>query len=736
MVRSDGKSRLRRKGKRKMNIQRKAKKSITTKFLTTTILAVAVLAAGLVFVMTYFMNALTDTVLINMLQPMAKTGAQSIEANLHMLTDRFFLIGDNEALLSPDATKEEKKAFLENVKSGIEFVWIGIYETDGALITGSDGSPESVAGRSICPMIDETENLVIEDTTVGADGRTLEIAMGIPVMGVHEDSSESVALCYLIGSYRYDVLSDVLRNINVGANGTAFIIAQDGRLMAHKDANRVFNQESIADSLGLGEDAQALFRLMEQSQTGAVGISDENGEIFVSYAPIRGTRWSLGIQAPRYDFMFAVYQAILISTVITAVALAVFTVVLITVIRRILTAPMYAITSSAQRLAMGQFGRELPKKLIERNDEIGWLSAAFVTMSDSIRGVIRDIGRLTGAARAGLLDKRADASAHQGDYNLIISGINATMDVICSHLDAMPDALALLNDSWEFMYRNNAMREILARHALPADGGRISTALLPAGEDGALDPRALLLFGPAGVGGDTYNANVLLRDNEGGERNYALTLRRAGDAPSAGTPQDASADICVMLILNDVTMLTKAKEDAETASKAKSEFLSRMSHEMRTPMNAIIGMTAIGKSSEDPGRREYCLDKIDEASRHLLGVINDILDMSKIEANKFELSAAPFDFEKMLRHVVDVVNFRIEEKKQELSVDIDGNIPKNIVSDEQRLAQVITNLLSNAVKFTPDGGAVALRAEKVAEADGLCTLRISVKDTGIGISAE
>jgi CheY-like chemotaxis protein len=161
-----------------------------------------------------------------------------------------------------------------------------------------------------------------------------------------------------------------------------------------------------------------------------------------------------------------------------------------------------------------------------------------------------------------------------------------------------------------------------------------------------------------------------------------------------------------------------------------------MSHEMRTPMNAIIGMTAIGKSSEDADRKEYCLDKIDEASRHLLGVINDILDMSKIEANKFELSAAPFDFEGMLRHAVNVVNFRAEEKKQRLSVHIDGDIPSHIVSDEQRLAQVITNLLSNAVKFTPEGGAVALRAEKRAESDGLYTLRISVTDTGIGISAE
>jgi signal transduction histidine kinase len=191
-----------------------------------------------------------------------------------------------------------------------------------------------------------------------------------------------------------------------------------------------------------------------------------------------------------------------------------------------------------------------------------------------------------------------------------------------------------------------------------------------------------------------------------------------------------------MLILHDISQLTKAKVDAEAASKAKSEFLSRMSHEMRTPMNAIIGMAMIGKTSEDAARKEYCLDKISEASEHLLGVINDILDMSKIEANRLELSYTPFHLEKMLRRVVGVVRFRAEEKKQKLSVDIDTHIPAYIVSDEQRLAQVIANLLSNAVKFTPENGSVALSVASVAEADGLFTLRISVRDTGIGISEE
>jgi len=153
-------------------------------------------------------------------------------------------------------------------------------------------------------------------------------------------------------------------------------------------------------------------------------------------------------------------------------------------------------------------------------------------------------------------------------------------------------------------------------------------------------------------------------------------------------------------------------------------------------MNAIIGMTNIAKDSDDPNKKEYCLDNIDNASRHLLGVINDILDMSKIEANKFNLSYTEFNFERMLHSVLDVLNFRIEEKHQSFSLYIDPAIPEVIVSDEQHLAQVITNLLTNAVKFTPDKGNIQLNACRLGEENGVFSLQIEIIDSGIGIANE
>ena len=182
--------------------------------------------------------------------------------------------------------------------------------------------------------------------------------------------------------------------------------------------------------------------------------------------------------------------------------------------------------------------------------------------------------------------------------------------------------------------------------------------------------------------------------------------------------------------------LYNAKTLAESSSRAKSDFLSHMSHEIRTPLNAIIGMTSVARNTQDAGKKEYCLEKIENASKHLVEVINDILDMSKIEANKFELTDTEFVFEKMLVNVAGVVNVRAEEKRQNLLINFAENIPDMLIGDEMRLSQVITNLLSNAIKFTPDGGIISLDVSKTEEKDGMSQLHFEVKDNGIGISQE
>ena len=192
----------------------------------------------------------------------------------------------------------------------------------------------------------------------------------------------------------------------------------------------------------------------------------------------------------------------------------------------------------------------------------------------------------------------------------------------------------------------------------------------------------------------------------------------------------------VLVIMHDITEIMNSKEIAENASSAKGEFLSRMSHEIRTPLNAILGMINIGIGTTDVDKKNYCFMRADSASKHLLGVINDILDMSKIEADKFELSFREFDFEQALKNVTNMANVRAEEKQQNFIINLGNDVPANIISDELRLSQVITNLLTNAVKFTPVKGTIALSIEKIEESGDQVFLRIEVADTGIGISSE
>jgi signal transduction histidine kinase/ActR/RegA family two-component response regulator len=182
--------------------------------------------------------------------------------------------------------------------------------------------------------------------------------------------------------------------------------------------------------------------------------------------------------------------------------------------------------------------------------------------------------------------------------------------------------------------------------------------------------------------------------------------------------------------------LADALEKANAASKAKSDFLSNMSHEMRTPMNAIIGMSTIGRKAGDAEQKNHALDRISEASSHLLGVINDVLDMAKIEADKLELSSEEYHFAKMLHKVTSIMQFRVDEKQLQFSVHVDNAIPHFVVGDEQRLMQVITNLLSNAVKFTPEKGQIHVEVSLIDITGEECELRIEVRDSGIGIAPD
>lgn len=184
-------------------------------------------------------------------------------------------------------------------------------------------------------------------------------------------------------------------------------------------------------------------------------------------------------------------------------------------------------------------------------------------------------------------------------------------------------------------------------------------------------------------------------------------------------------------------ILAAALTAAEEANKAKTTFLSNMSHEIRTPMNAIIGLDSI--ALEDPAlpesTREY-LEKIGESADHLLQLINDILDMSRIESGRMTLHNKEFSFRKLMDAIDAIFSVQCAEKGLEYSCRINGPIDEYYIGDDIRLRQILINILGNAVKFTPEGGRVDVTVERTAQYDGNSTLQFQIRDTGIGISEE
>jgi methyl-accepting chemotaxis protein len=392
--------------------------------MSSVLIAISVLTLVLILVMTYFMNSLTDNMLKETLPPMSKSAAEGVESNMHLLADRILLTRDNAVFSDPEATLEEKQALLDYVKSGIEFSWIAIYSKSGILQSGSDGSPANITDLQIFGFMGDTDNLAIEDTTQGDNG--LQVIVGAPV---HDAEGEING--FLVGSYGYGILYDSMSGINLGETGKAFIINKQGQFMADEDENNITSQKNFTDVYGSSDEITRMLKEMELGQIGMASIDvsknflSQDGSYF-SYAPIRGTRWTLVIETPKADFMGATKSAIQTS-IIVAVLLLIIACMYTAILTRHIQKPLRKVQNRIGSLADGDLHSDV--EIVSSIGEAQQLSAALQNTVTDIKSYIDELRRVLTEVSSSNLDVSVDGE-FRGDFIILKESLNSIVDFL------------------------------------------------------------------------------------------------------------------------------------------------------------------------------------------------------------------------------------------------------------------------------------------------------------------
>jgi len=464
-------------------------------------------------------------------------------------------------------------------------------------------------------------------------------------------------------------------------------------------------------------------RQMEQ----AAYYLGEYGELFYAYAPIFDEYGKvvavLGTDVDLGTMNRDIARSMLYSNLVLFASAVVLVLLIFLFLSRNVIQPLRLLTNTAYELSEGKVYSPTPERVLKQSSEIGQLAHAIEEMRLAYQDMIKNTNTLYDAAIIGRLDFRNDEAEFKGDIQTVIKQINATLDATMLYLNSMPESILIMGKDLEVFFENEHFKKSF--EGVSAVDFLIQ--MIPQSEvyeNDTSSQRECLQNHIATIIGQEQSSTTAWIDN----RCFSVTFKEID--------LDETAENSILVIVIDISDLMRETENAQAAAEAKTSFLSRMSHEMRTPMNAIIGMTKIADETDDVERLKYCLDTIQTSSMQLLRIINDVLDMSKIEAGKLELENVPMSIRAMLKKVTSLIASAAEKKQQELIIVVDEDIEMGYLADELRLSQVLTNLLSNAQKFTPEKGKITLSVEIIKKQQEADTVRFSVADTGIGMSKE
>lgn len=356
------------------------------------VMTVAILLALLItIIMSIGSIRSTNTILLDNMQISARIASQNISSNLHLLTERMYYLASEDIITDSSYSFSSKQERLDAAKLQIEFVWLSAYDLNGQKLYGDDTAPGSVSGTKYFQYLTQTGNIVIGEPYYEND--VLQLCVGIPI----KEPSDDTVSGYLIGSYKYDILNDVLSLLILGDTGSAFILNEDGQIIGDTDKQNIIDEENIYDLYSSSKN-KSIFDKILAYQTGSAIMNLNHKTCYVGYAPIPGTNWALLVKAPQIEFMDSVLLSIGL-TVLFSIILLIIAMALILPISEKISVSLGLATKRLQALAEGNLTEEV--KLSDSNDETRILTEALARTVASLNSYIQDIRACLGALSAG-----------------------------------------------------------------------------------------------------------------------------------------------------------------------------------------------------------------------------------------------------------------------------------------------------------------------------------------------